>query len=253
MADNTKTLFTFGALGVAAYFLYQWYYGSGGQADQSVCGTAMTPNQVPLAAAEVISAAANANTTPAAFLASWAAANPTQPVQAACLRVAFAKYPTIAAAQAAATAATTSGGIGISQPGAASPAITPTTPTITPTPAPTTTTVVSTAPAPTTPAFNSLDAIYTRLAASVGNQQLDPDGFNFYLNQQLPSGVSAPDPLAVFTQAGFDRTQSMSLANYWGAVAPYLSAHMGLSGLGILGGLYDHMRRTGGLYGRRSR
>lgn len=99
--------------------------------------------------------------------------------------------------------------------------------------------------APTTPAFNSLDQIYARVKAAAP-ASATPDQFNFYLNQQLPSGKSAPDPTAVFTQAGFDRTQPMTIANWWGAVAPWLQSNYGLSGLGMFGGLGALARRARG-------
>ena len=100
-------------------------------------------------------------------------------------------------------------------------------------------------PAPPTPpaqpvdavGFNSLDAIYARLASKAGSGPRTPDQFNFYLNAELPGGKTAPDPVAVFTDASFDRTATMSLANWWGAVAPWLKTTYGLSGLGVFGGL----------------
>lgn len=91
-------------------------------------------------------------------------------------------------------------------------------------------------------AFNSLDAIYKRTAAKVsaayGSAPQTSDTFNFFLQQELPAGVVAPDPCAVFGAAcGRDSASPMTLANYWGAMAPYLRANMGLSGLGFYGGL----------------
>jgi hypothetical protein len=115
-----------------------------------------------------------------------------------------------------------------------------TTPTPTPTPIPTPTVTL-----PTVPAFNSLDQIYARVKAAAP-ASATPDQFNFYLNQQLPSGKSAPDPTAVFTTAGFDRTQAMTIANWWGAVAPWLQSNYGLSGLGMFGGLGALARRARG-------
>lgn len=120
-------------------------------------------------------------------------------------------------------------------PSTAAATATPTTPPVTPSlppPAP------GTPPAPAQPAFNSLDQIYARIQAAVGtNTTQTPDQFNYFLNQQLPAGKTAPDPTAVFTQAGFDRTQPMTIANWWGAVAPWLQTNYGLSGLGMFGGL----------------
>lgn len=99
-------------------------------------------------------------------------------------------------------------------------------------------------------AFNSLDAIYQRLAKAVGSQQLTADGFNVYLAQQLESGKTPPSPTDVFTSTGWDRNATMTLANYWGAMAPYLKSNLGLSGIGngVYCELYGAMR-NGGLYG----
>jgi hypothetical protein len=94
-----------------------------------------------------------------------------------------------------------------------------------------------TAPVPVT--FNTLDAIYARLAAAVGSTSLDADQFNFYLNRELPAGKSAPDPVTVWPMLGIDgaRGAQMTLSQYWGGMAPYLKANLGLSGLGVFGGL----------------
>jgi hypothetical protein len=83
-----------------------------------------------------------------------------------------------------------------------------------------------------------LDSIYSRLAAAVGSTPYTADQFNFFLARELPAGVAPPDPLAVFNASGnWDRTVPMTLANYWGQMAPYLRANLGLSGLGVFGGL----------------
>ena len=95
--------------------------------------------------------------------------------------------------------------------------------------------------ASTVPAFNSLDAIYQRLAKAVGSTQLTADGFNFYLAKELPAGKSAPAP-ETFLPADADRNATMTLANYWGVVAPRLKTDLGLSGLGAYASLYSVMR-----------
>lgn len=93
---------------------------------------------------------------------------------------------------------------------------------------------------PASPAFNSLDAIYTRLAAKVsgafGTAPQSADSYNYFLAAELPAGSAPPDPCLVFGD-GCGRGAPMTLANYWGAMAPYLRAHLGLSGLGFYGGL----------------
>lgn len=97
--------------------------------------------------------------------------------------------------------------------------------------------------APTGVAFNSLDQIYQRLAAAVGSSQYTADGFNVYL-KQVGGVATPPDPAAVFTAAGWNREAPMSLAQYWASIAPYLKTNMGMSGLGIYGGLGALMGRA---------
>jgi hypothetical protein len=98
-------------------------------------------------------------------------------------------------------------------------------------------------PAPPPPiAFNSLDAIYGRLSTAVGSTPLTADGFNYYLARVLPANITPPDPLAVFTSPTWNREGTMTLANYWGAMAPYLRDSLGLSGLGFYGGLGVYLR-----------
>jgi hypothetical protein len=99
------------------------------------------------------------------------------------------------------------------------------------------------APAPPPPiAFNSLDAIYGRLSTAVGSTPLTADGFNYYLATVLPANITPPDPLLVFTSPTWNREGTMTLANYWGAMAPYLRDSLGLSGLGFYGGLGVYLR-----------
>ena len=90
-----------------------------------------------------------------------------------------------------------------------------------------------------------MDAIYAAIvaaanAASVPAAGLNVDGWGYYLNNQLASqGLTAPDPLPIFTAAipGFARAQLMTAAQYWGIMAPALKSQLGLSGLGLYGGL----------------
>lgn len=90
--------------------------------------------------------------------------------------------------------------------------------------------------APFGPSFNSLDATYTRLAAAVGATPYTVDQFNYYLQRELPAGKPAPDP-DTFMPAGYDRTATMTLSQYWGAIIPKLKSDLGLSGLGLFGQL----------------
>src|SRR5262245_6297955 len=89
-------------------------------------------------------------------------------------------------------------------------------------------------PPPSRVPYNSLDQIYARLAAAVGSTPYTADQFNYYLSAQLPAGKAPPDPAAVFGES-FDRSKTMTLPNYWGAMAQYLKTSMGLSGLGVFG------------------
>ena len=91
-------------------------------------------------------------------------------------------------------------------------------------------------------AYNTLDAVYQRLSAAVGTTPYNVHQFNYFLAQQLPAGKAAPNP-GTFLPAGFDDTQTMTLANYWSAVTPVLRSEYGLSGLGIFGGLGALARR----------
>jgi hypothetical protein len=98
---------------------------------------------------------------------------------------------------------------------------------------------------------NSLDSIYAAIvaaanAANVPAAGLNVDGWGYYLNNQLASqGLTAPDPMPIFTAAisGFARAQLMTAAQYWGIMAPALKSQLGLSGLGLYGGLGMLARR----------
>jgi len=112
---------------------------------------------------------------------------------------------------------------------------------------------------------NSLDTIYQAMlkaAGSVPSEGLGMDAWGYYLNQQLaPLGKTAPDPMPIFQSsvnaanaaqlavnpnaqvAQFDRSTPMTAAFYWSGMAPALRSQLGLSGLGIYGGLGAVMRR----------
>ena len=116
------------------------------------------------------------------------------------------------------------------------------------TPAPATTTKGTTTGGTTTggstDAFNSLAAIYTRLVkAAPTNASLTADQWSFYLKGV--SSVQPPDPASVFTFTEANpRTASMTAAQYWSVMEPYLVG-TGMSGLGLYRGI-TRMYRTGG-------
>ena len=123
-------------------------------------------------------------------------------------------------------------------------------------------------PAPN-PKANVLDGIYTAMvkAANAPSAGLTVDQWGYYLNQQLGAlNLQAPDPVPMFTamvnaanaalalnnlpgQGGmlmpaFDRaTYLVTAPAYWAVMAPALQTQLGLSGLGIYGGLGALMRR----------
>jgi hypothetical protein len=109
------------------------------------------------------------------------------------------------------------------------------------------------APAAVTPApnpnaiigANSLDAIYIRIVADAKVSTATVDEWNYFLNSELaPLGKTAPDPMPIFTTAvpNFDRSQKLTPAQYWAVMAPALKSQLGLSGLGIYGGLGQLLR-----------
>lgn len=106
---------------------------------------------------------------------------------------------------------------------------------------------VASNPISVTPASTpSLDAIYAGMVAKAKaageSSSLGADAWGYYLNQ---SGVTAPDPLPILSAAvpNFDRSQTFTAAQYWAIMAPALQSQLGLSGLGIYGGLGALMRR----------
>ena len=166
----------------------------------------------------------------------------------------------VAAVGAAAYVAYTQGWLsflGIAAPtsAATAPAAAANTPVAT---APTGAVVPSPAPvaAPTVPnKANVLDGIYGRMvaAANAPSQGLGVDAWGYYLNQQLaPLGLIAPDPVPIFSAyAGapspgapsFDRSTFLTTApTYWQLMAPALQSQLGLSGLGVIGGLGMYWR-----------
>lgn len=124
--------------------------------------------------------------------------------------------------------------------------------------------VATVATTPPSPKANVLDGIYTAMvkAANAPSAGLGVDAWGYYLNQQLgPLGLSAPDPMPLFQAyvtsisapppggspgqpATFDRsTYTFSGPTYWAVMAPALRSQLGLSGLGLYGGLGALMRR----------
>lgn len=102
------------------------------------------------------------------------------------------------------------------------------------------------------PKANVLDGIYARLvtAANAPTAGLTVDQWGYFLNQQLaPLGLSAPDPQPIFgglvdqlnklnnTNLVFDRSSLVTASTYWTQMAPQLKSQLGLSGLGVIGGL----------------
>lgn len=108
------------------------------------------------------------------------------------------------------------------------------------------------------PKANVLDGIWaaTMKAANAPSAGLSVDQWGYYLNQQLaPLGLQAPDPQPVFQALidGLNRLNNGNLvwnrgalvtaSTYWTQMAPVLRSQLGLSGLGIYGGLGALMRR----------
>jgi hypothetical protein len=107
--------------------------------------------------------------------------------------------------------------------------------------------VTSTAVAPSTAnTSRSLDAIYADMTAKAKaageSASLGVDAWGYYLNQ---TGITGPDPMPIFSAAvpNFDRSQTFTSAQYWAIMAPALQSQLGLSGLGLYGGLGAVMRR----------
>ena len=84
---------------------------------------------------------------------------------------------------------------------------------------------------------NTLDGIYARLVATSPSGQHGVDEWNSYL--ATAGNLTPPDPMPIFSAAvpGFARSQALTAAQYWAVMAPALKSQLGLSGLGIYGGL----------------
>lgn len=98
----------------------------------------------------------------------------------------------------------------------------------------------------------TIASVYSLLLAKVTNSNdpavqtvggvpsATPDVFNFYLAQVFTPTGSSPDgwpPNVLQVFPGVDRTQAMSITTYWAGISSYLSASMGMSGLGVFAGL----------------
>jgi hypothetical protein len=116
----------------------------------------------------------------------------------------------------------------------------------------TTAATTKTAPATTTStaasSFNSLDAIYQRIVTAstndpnLKNGQMTADQWNAYLAAE--SNVTPPAPGTVFgTSYTSNPTGTMTAATYWSTMSQYLATNMGMSGLGLYGGLGAFVRR----------
>ena len=94
---------------------------------------------------------------------------------------------------------------------------------------------------------NTLAGIYSRMIAAAGPGPYNADVWNTYL--ATAGSLTPPDPMPIFTAAvpGFTRSQTLTAAQYWGVMAPALTAQQGLSGMGRvfagLGAIRATMRR----------
>jgi len=255
---DTGKILLLGGVAVGGYFAYQWYYGPGGYADRQACAADPTSADINFPgrlAYGVWSTAAAANKTALDYIASLpAATTAAQLALYACARVAVTKYPSLALAQAAATAEAAAeggtvgsavavpGGTGISMSAISAP-VGPL--TLAQQQAAANAAAATAAPATSA---NSLDAIYTSLskvaqAAGINlttgigptaqgpNNPIDYNGWNYYLGQVYGGAI----PNAGFPASA--QSQPMTLAAYWSVMSPALASANGLSGLGIFGGL----------------
>jgi hypothetical protein len=106
----------------------------------------------------------------------------------------------------------------------------------------TTTTAGTTTTTTAAPAYTSLAAIYSRIAAAVPSGSLfTADQWNTVLAAQ--SSVTPPDPASVFAFTDANpRTATMTLAQYWSKMEPYLVTQ-GMSGLGLYRGMGSFYQR----------
>ena len=107
--------------------------------------------------------------------------------------------------------------LGIGAPAAATPAATPAAAPVNPNPI---------------TGSNTLAGIYSRMVAAAGSGSRGVDAWNSYL--ATAGNLTPPDPMPIFTAAvpGFDRSQLLTAAQYWGVMAPALTAQQGLTGMG---------------------
>ena len=112
--------------------------------------------------------------------------------------------------------------LGIGTAAAATPAATPALPAAPAAPA---------NPSPIT-GSNMLAGIYSRMIAAAGPGPYNADVWNTYL--ATAGNLTPPDPMPIFTAAvpGFTRSQTLTAAQYWGVMAPALTAQQGLNGMG---------------------
>ena len=95
---------------------------------------------------------------------------------------------------------------------------------------------------PASSAPSQLDVIYPKMLAAAAAEGVGADGagldaWNVYaIRGGAPSPEPAPeDVFGPLSQA--DRTRKYTAAEFWSKMAPYLKAHMGLTGLGFFGTL----------------
>ncbi len=100
-------------------------------------------------------------------------------------------------------------------------------------PATSTSSPAGSAGGPATP--SAIDAIAARIMAAAPGASYTADQWNVYLSQQLPVGKVAPDPAGYLGST--PREQTLTFAQYWGAVAPKLRSDLGMTGLGMFYGL----------------
>jgi hypothetical protein len=237
---DSKNILILGAVGVGGYLAYNWYYGSGGYADQQACaagGAAAGANSIAATAVAIWKAAAANKYTSALDFIAKAKSDPSITSLAgwqaaiSCWRVAVTQYPSLALAEAAAGTAVTTGTTA------------------------TTGTTVATPAAPVAPvqvglqvasaAPSSLDAMYATLKNQAASDAFftgsgdsltaSVDHWNYYLAQLVPAGVTIPAGL--FSNVAGDDPNNLTAAQYWAVMAPWLRSNAGLSGLGIYGGL----------------
>ncbi len=95
---------------------------------------------------------------------------------------------------------------------------------------------------PANVAPSQLDIIYPKMIQFAAAEGVGPDGagldaWNVYA---IRGGAPSPEPAPedVFGPlSATDRTRKYTASEYWASMAPYLKAHMGLTGLGFFGSL----------------